>query len=306
MSDSFNRHDLPPGVVAGLGPDVLSASVVAEEPIGIGTGAATAGVTRLTIRLAGPHGSQQLTILQKRLAPLTAGKHAGGAMEPRHWAYWRREAEAYMAGFLPEGPGLRAPRCYAVIDDQLYLEEVKGGRPSVERAAAVLACWQQPQDEALDRPWLCMDQLAARVAVSHLDWAQVNADLRMQEPWNGRHELLARLEELPRVLSHGDYSLGNIIDTGGDVVALDWATLGWEPVGFDLAHLALSSGTDPTHAYLDAMPSSAAEPALVMRGYTIAVALIGSSRLHWMLSRNLEPPDWYTDFVWRHRPHPSA
>lgn len=299
-------YELPPAVIAGLGPDIGSASVVTEEPIGLGTGAATGGVTRLTVRLAGPRGTRSITILRKHLAPLTAGRHAGGARDPRHWAYWRREAEAYTAGCVPEGPGLRSPRCYAVVDDQLYLEEVAGGRPSVERAAEVLAGWQVRWDEALDRPWLCRDQLAARVAVSELDWAQVNADPRMQELWVRRHELLARLKELPRVLSHGDYSLGNLIDAGGEVVAVDWATVGWEPVGFDLAHLALSAGADPTDAYCDAKPPSVADPALVTRGFTIAVALIGSSRLHWMMARNLEAPNWYTDFVWRHRPHGVA
>jgi len=223
---------MPPDVIAGLGPDIASANVVAEEPIGLGTGAATGGVARLTVRLASSRGTRQLTILRKRLVPFMAGRHAEGAMDPRHWAYWRREAEAYMAGLLPEGPGLRAPR-------------------SLSRA---------------------------------------------------RSSCLRLTALLPRVLSHGDYSLGNLIDAGRDVVALDWATAGWEPVGFDLAHLALNSGADPTDAYLDAMPPSPADRVLVTSGFTIAVALIGSSRLHWMMARHLEPPAWYTEFVWRHRP----
>ena len=61
---------------------------------------------------------------------------------------------------------------------------------------------------------------------------------------------MRELDALPRVLSHGDYSLGNLIDAGEDVVALDWATVGWEPIGFDLGHLALSAGADPTEAWL--------------------------------------------------------
>ena len=146
-----------------------------------------------------------------------------------------------------------------------------------------------------------MDQLAARVAVSELDWSEVDADTRMRQLWERRHDLLAQLRELPRVLSHGDYSLGNLLADGSDVIALDWATVGWEPVGFDLAHLALSSGVYPTDAYIAAAPS-VADPVLIRRGFAIAVALTGASRLHWMLTRSLGPPHWYTDFVWRHRP----
>jgi len=184
-------HELPPAVITSLGPRIEKVSIVAEEPIGLGTGAATDRVTRLTVDFSGPHGRQRIAILRKRLAPIN---------------------------------------------------------------------------------------------------------------WDSRNALLARLDQLPRVLSHGDYSLGNLIELEGDVVALDWATVGWEPVGFDLAHLAVSAGVDPTRAYLDAPPPSVADPALVTLGFKIAVALIGSSRLHWMMASNLQPPDWYADFVWEHRP----
>ena len=47
------------------------------------------------------------------------------------------------------------------------------------------------------------------------------------------------------VLFHGDYSMGSLVALGMDAVAPDWATLGWEPVGFDLAHLAPSTREDP-------------------------------------------------------------
>ena len=294
--------ELPAAVVARLAPDAEDVTVVAEESLSLGTGAATQGITRLTVELEGPRGTRTATVLRKRLAPLTAGKHARGAEDPRHWAYWRREAEAYDSGFLPAGPGLRAPCCYAVVENALYLEEAHGERPAVERAAQVLASWHKRWDETLDRPWLSMDQLAARVAVSELDWSEVDADTRMRQLWERRHDLLAQFRQLPRVLSHGDYSLGNLLADGSDVIALDWATVGWEPVGFDLAHLALSSGVDPTDAYIAAAPSSVTDSLLIRRGFAIAVALTGASRLHWMLTRSLGPPHWYTDFVWRHRP----
>ena len=167
-------HELPPAVIASLGPRIENVSVVAEEPIGLGTGAATDGVTRLTVAFSSPHGHQRIAILRKRLAPINTGRHAAGAHNPRHWAYWRHEIEAYTSTLLPRGPGLRAPHCYAVEDDDLYLEEVEGERPSIERAAEVLAGWQCPWGEALDHPWLSINQLASRVAVSDLKWTNVD------------------------------------------------------------------------------------------------------------------------------------
>ena len=295
-------YEVPPAVVAGMGAGIDTATVIAEEAIGAGTGAATGAVSLLTVRTHGRDGGRDLRILRKHLVPLTSGRHAKGAWEPRHWAYWRREADAYRSGFVPAGPGLRAPHCYAVVDDHLYLEVVNGDRPSATKAAEVLAAWQQLRVERLDRPWLCTGQLRARVSVSELDWTEVDADPRMERLWERRHQLLAQLDEFPTVLSHGDYSLGNLVSAGDDVVALDWATVGWEPVGFDLAHLALSTGTDSVDAYLAAAPPAVTEPQLLIRGFAIAVALVGASRIHWMTSRRLEVPEWYTDFVWQHRP----
>jgi hypothetical protein len=116
-----------------------------------------------------PRARRTVTILRKHLVPLASGRHAAEAGDPRHWAYWRREAEAYSSRFVPVGPGLRAPRCFGVVGNDVYLEEVTGGPPSVERAAEVLAGWQR-WDAALDRPWLAVDQLGSRVTVSDLDW----------------------------------------------------------------------------------------------------------------------------------------
>ena len=110
----------------------------------------------------------------------------------------------------------------------------------------------------------------------------------------------ALLRELPRVLSHGDFSIGNLIALGADTVALDWAAVGWEPLGFDLAHLALSTGDDPIDAYLDGV--GAARANLVRRGFGAAAAIIGASRVHWMLANGIDVPAWYVDFVWEHQP----
>jgi aminoglycoside phosphotransferase (APT) family kinase protein len=206
--------------------------------------------------------------------------------------------EAYTSDLLPKGPGLRAPRCLAVEDDAIYLEEIVGDEPDVETAAQALASWQVSASAEVDRAWIGRDQLERRVAVSTLDWTEVRSAPRMESLWARRSELLHQLALLPKVLSHGDFSVGNLHVVGDDVVALDWATLGIEPVGFDLAHLALSTGADPVPSYLATDVSPSFDPELVRDGYGASLALVGASRFHWMLSRGIEPPHWYADFVW--------
>ncbi|WP_027346793.1 phosphotransferase [Hamadaea tsunoensis] len=100
--------------------------------------------------------------------------------------------------------------------------------------------------------------------------------------------------DAPGVLSHGDFHIGQLVAAGPDTVVLDWATLGISPIGADLAHLALSTLTDPVADYLSAHPENAAA---VRLGYRTTVALTGTSRLHWMLSRGVPIPDGYADFV---------
>ena len=94
---------VPPSVVAaaaGAGTVVTGCTV---ESIGGSTGAATASVQRLVFEA----GSQAFTVIKKSFRPLPEGRHAGGAEDLRHWAYWRRELLAYESGLLPRGPGLR-------------------------------------------------------------------------------------------------------------------------------------------------------------------------------------------------------
>jgi hypothetical protein len=287
---------LPLSVLRALR-EVLPGAVeaVVEEPMGGGTGAATGSVALLMLRTRTTDGQVlEGRLAKKALRPLTGGRHAAGAREPRHWAYWRREAEAYTSGLLPAGPGLRSPRCLGVEGNEIYLEVVGGPPPSVEQAAVHLAGWQITYREELDRPWLARDQLGQRLAVTDLDWSTVDADPRVVRLWSRRQDLCDALSRVPLVRSHGDYGIGNLVARNGDTVALDWATFGWEPVGFDLAHLALSTGRDPTGPYLAA--TSLPAP-VVRRGFLAAIQLIGASRLHWMLSRGQPVPDRYVDLI---------
>nr|WP_246099933.1 phosphotransferase [Stackebrandtia endophytica] len=235
-----------------------------------------------------------VTVVSKRCRP-TTGRHAHAAEALDHWAYWRRELLAYAADVLPAGPGLRAPRCLGVGDDTVYLEEVVGPRESAEVAAHRLGIWQAtavvPEVE-----WLAGHQLAQRIAVTELDWSTVSVDARVERLWGRRGEFLDRLETLPSVLSHGDFHPGNLVATGDDMVVLDWGTLGVAPIGADVAHLMLAARTDLTDLYLDGCRHRF-DPADVRTGALITAALVGASRMHWMLDNDYAVAQGYRDFV---------
>ncbi|BCJ26910.1 phosphotransferase [Actinocatenispora sera] len=265
------------------------------ESIGAGTGAATGGVARLTGELRTGADVRPFTLIRKRARPAGTGRHAAGARDPRHFAYWRREPLAYASDLLPRGPGLRAPLCYGVVGDTVYLADTTGGPESGGRAARRLAAWQT-STPATDPGWLAGHQLAQRLAVTSLDWADMPVARPLLRCWARRRELLAVVESVPTVLSHGDFHRGNLIAAGADTVVLDWATLGIAPVGADLAHLALSTLDDPVPEYL-AAARGRFEPAAVRLGYTVTVLLTGISRLHWMLSGGRDVPPGYERFL---------
>ena len=84
-----------------------------------------------------------------------------------------------------------------------------------------------------------------------------------------------------------------------DTAVLDWATLGLSPVGTDVAHLALST-LDPTliNSYRQRTRGQYPSPDVDLGyRYRTTVALVGASRIHWMLSRTIRPPDDYIEFL---------
>ncbi|WP_063828714.1 aminoglycoside phosphotransferase family protein [Actinopolymorpha alba] len=289
---------IPPSVVAAAAgrPDAVLLDCEVERIDG-GTGAATAGVARVTARVRYAGNVHPIVLVRKAFQPLTSGPHASASTDPRHWAYWRRELLAYQASLLPTGPGLAAPRCYGVAGNEIYLEYVSGPAESPHLAGRRLGAWQA-STPIPELPWLAGHQLAQRIAVSELDWTTVPADPRLVALWSRRHELLAKLRGVPTVLSHGDFHAGNLracADTE-DTVVFDWGTLGISPVGADLAHLALSSFDDLVDDYLAGAAGWFASDS-VRTGYEVTLALTGASRLHWMLSRGVPVPDGYADFV---------
>ncbi len=217
-----------------------------------GSGAASGRVELIS---AGLRGGGQLDLIRKTLKPLHEGPHAESSRAQNHWAHWQRELTAYQSGTLPDGPGLRAPRLLGVADDTLYLEYSGESRPAAEEAALELGRWHH-RDHSGRQPWHVHDQLAQRLAVSDLDWSAVDIAPGLATIWNERQALMARLDTLPQGITHGDFSLGNLRVDDGGVVAIDWATLGVSPVGFDLAHLALGGlNEDLLPMYLEGLQS---------------------------------------------------
>jgi hypothetical protein len=278
-----------------------------SEPITGSTGAATSAVTRLSGSAL--HGGVEVpfSVVRKELRPVRSGRHAPYAGDPRHWAYWRREPLAYASGLLPSGPGLAAPRCYGVGEDVVYLADVAGQPESPRVAARRLGAWQA-RTPVPDVPWLAGHQLAQRLAAS--EWTPVDADPRVERLWRRQDELLAELARLPVVLSHGDFSAGNLIASADMTVVLDWGTLGAGPVGADLAALRLSTFTgavedpgkvlsafaDPVDDYLAGAGGRFRRDDVEL-GYRATLALTGAGRIHWMLTRGIRPPDGYEEFI---------
>ena len=138
-------------------------------------------------------------------------------------------------------------------------------------------------------------QLAQRVAAKDLDWTGIDVDERLRGYWERRDELLARLDSVPFVLSHGDFHLGHLVATDPDVTTvIDWANLGMSPLGADLAHLALSTRQDLLSNYLRGLGGAMED---VVPGYAVTLGLTAASRFHWMRTRSVDVPEGYVDFV---------
>jgi hypothetical protein len=287
-------------------PDAVLASILGQsgahlvncrsEPIAGSSGAATDGVSRLVGMARLGSADVPFHVMRKAFRPALSGRHASNASDPGHWVYWRREPLAYASEVLPTGPGLSAPRCYGVVDDVVYLAEVPGGPESADIAAYRLGAWQGTASVP-DVGWLSRHQLAQRIAASNLDWAQVGADPRLVALWQRRSELLDELKYVPHVLVHGDFHEGNLIAAHDlTTVVLDWATLGTGPVGADLAGLALSTCRDLLDHYVEGL-NGRFDKAAVELGYRVTLTLTGAGRVHWMLSRGVQPTDEYVEFV---------
>lgn len=234
------------------------------QPLTAGTGQATGGVW-LTA-------DGQVV---KRLVP--------GVSDPRHHAYWERQALVAESGVVAGTAGLRAPACLGAERDAdgitLRMAYAPPADWSPEALAAALgrftAC-------SVDEPaWGARDILRDRLATveGRGGWSSLGPSPAIEELWRRRYDALAVLDALPRVPTHGDAHPANLRGRDGDdVLAIDWEQFGLGPAGFDLGYLLLA-----TDAPLDDLV--AAHGGDVRCGAVLVAAYTGVSRAAWALDQ---------------------
>ena len=236
-----------------------------------GTGQATGGVWLTP--------GQQVV---KRLVP--------GITDPRHHAYWERQALVAESGIVAATPGLRSPACLGIERDPagitLRMAFVPPAASTPVALAAALgrfACSPTPAPA-----WAARDVLRDRLTTVERrgGWsALARAGLSSAATdalWRRRDAALAVLDELPRVPTHGDAHPVNLLGRDGDdVLAIDWEQFGHGPAGFDLGYLLLAVDT-PLDQLLAA---HGGDLDAVRRGAVLVAAYTGVSRAAWALGQ---------------------
>lgn len=247
--------------------------------------------------------------------------------DPTDPQWWGREAEFYLSDLATVGwtDDVRTPRCY--VDDHdgcrdLWLEELAGIPAPLDvcrRAAAGLAHWQVA-NAASDHSWLSDGWIAKHVdrhdldnerTLAHPAWPAAierGLDPSLRELVRARvtdpAEITRRLARLPQALTNHDFHNGNLGTIDGQVAIIDWAYLGWGPIGHDVGHLALT--LEPTGTIDSAEAWQTLETAycdgLVAAGWTGDLAEVRRSmiisnelRLGWWIDTLLNAADKITD-----------
>ncbi|MDP9369864.1 MAG: aminoglycoside phosphotransferase family protein, partial [Chloroflexota bacterium] len=275
LVQAIDRAVLEPVVRRALDSEVAVVENLRATPLGGGIGAELGGGVpiRFTGTAVDRGAARPWSVVLKVLRRPSA---AGGVSQPDpgHQFYWRREAHLYASGLLDGLPaGLATPRCYGVDEGadgvRLWLEDVAepaGVRWSLARYGeaarhlgrfngAYLTGRSLPEE-----PWLCRDLLRWREPAVAPFWAHLPdteeaprvrrgwpGDLaaRARRLWAERDRFLAALDDLPRVLCHGDAARRNLcardVDGATETVAIDWGQSGPQPIGTDAAHLVANS-----------------------------------------------------------------
>lgn len=238
------------------------------QPLTPGTGQATGGVWRTP--------DAQVV---KRLVP--------GVDDPRHHAYWERQALVAESGIVADTAGLRAPVCFGVERDAdgitLRMADVRPAAWEAEGLAEALgrfaACSiQEPAWGARDVLRERLRTVERRGGWSALGRAGLSSPA-IDELWNRRDAALTVLDALPRGPVHGDAHPVNLLGRdGADVVAIDWEQFGLGPTGFDLGYLVLAVDA-PLDTLVAAHGGSARCGAVLVAAYT------GVSRAAWALEQ---------------------
>ncbi|MEP7308334.1 MAG: hypothetical protein ABJA98_22760 [Acidobacteriota bacterium] len=247
---------------------------------------------------------------------------AGTPDDPSSPANGDREPLAYRSFFLDHIPGIRAPRCYAIAERPgsrwLWLEHVSDDlgrvwrRERYQLAARHLARFNVAYlagRTSVCYPWLSRSPLREAVGEMSRTVARIGDArdhpivARAVSPESAKALLalldksgrwLDRLDRMPQAICHWDAHRANLLSRTNqngvvETVAIDWAGLGWGPVGSELSKLLSQTvnffGLDvealPTldgelfHHYVDGLREAgwSGDARVVRFGYTAAAAM---------------------------------
>ncbi|MGH3599256.1 MAG: phosphotransferase family protein [Pseudonocardiaceae bacterium] len=240
--------------------------------------------------------------------------------------WWGREASFYQSDLATSGwtAGVRAARCYTIDDHDgcrdLWLEcvDVPASLAVCARGASGLAGWQVANVDTT-HAWLSDDWIPTHVrrhgldnkrTLAHPAWPTAIArglDPALREVVEARVtdpvEIRRRLQEFPQVPTHYDFHHCNIGTVDDVVVIIDWAFVGWGPIGHDAGHLALDIDADLGHpdeawdavqtAYCDGLKAAGwcGDVAQVRRSMEVSNGL----RLGWCIDHVLSTADQLSD-----------
>jgi hypothetical protein len=316
----LDKATVTPPVRVALGLPAAQVDEWRAEPFGGSYGKATAGLYRVSGAATDGGKTHSWSIVLKVLASPAGVDAASGTTLPD---YWRREALVYESGLLDRLPeGIAAPRCLAVDDRGesvwLWLEDLgEIAEPwSIARfslAARHLGRFNGAYlagEPLPDLPWLSRQQHRVRRASATADKVLAQVPSVQSHPlgrdaWpDSKVEALRRLcderdvfldaiERCPQVLRHGDTGRPNLASReaafGTQTVALDWALLGIDTAGDDLAPLVAFAGLRQHFpadllpeldaacfdAYLEGLAEAGwhGDPQVVRLGFTACAAL---------------------------------
>ncbi|WP_210505947.1 phosphotransferase family protein [Naasia sp. SYSU D00057] len=301
--------DLGAAVAAALTRDVNGLSDVRRDPLEYDAFLAHRAVTRVS-GVAHADGER---IPWSMIEKTTEGPHLA---VPYLIDNGDREYAAYASGLLDDlAPAVRAPRVFGMSAEAdgrklLWLEEIRheGTRPldaqSILAAARDLGgLGGRWLGRDLREPWLFRGWIdrhaqpeAAEKGLATLRRRDPAVVARLGDRLDAAERLIlaqprvrAVLEALPQTLCHHDAVGANVFRSGGEVVLIDWESVGPGSVGADLASLLFSSVRrgdasanvvaplldEAFAAYLDGLREEApgADGAEVRRGLDAAIAL---------------------------------
>ncbi len=256
--------------------DVIVIEAESRVPAGIGT--TTAAVARLTGIAAVDGQHRPWSLIRKRLVSPESRQADPSARQeaPSGINYWKREFAAYQSGVLDALPdGFAAPRYLHAEETSdactVWMEEVHDEIPvwTLSRYGMAaqhlglfngLSLTRQPIP---DYPWFTVDIQRQRERAngdffSNLEQRRQHPIVRAGWPddvaegilriWQERELFYRMLDQLPRVLQHGDAVRRNLMSRTSkngqvETVAIDWGYAGVGALGEEIASTLVSAPT---------------------------------------------------------------